>query len=108
MGVAKAALESSIRYLANDLGPEGIRVNGISAGPINTLAARGINNFSKFLKIHRSVAPLRKNTTIKEVGDTASFLCSSMSQGITAEIIYVDGGFNKVAVGPVHSYRLEE
>ena len=106
MGVAKAALESTIRYLANDLGHLGIRVNGISAGPINTLSARGISNFTNFLKIHRQVAPLRRNTTTKEVGDTATFLCSSMGQGITAEVIYVDGGFSKVGVGPIDSYKL--
>ena len=108
MGVAKAALEASIRYLANDLGPKGIRVNGISAGPVNTLAARGISNFTNFLKIHRQIAPLRKNTTIEEVGDTATFLCSSMSKGITAQVIYVDGGFNKVGVGPTDSYQLKQ
>ena len=107
MGVAKAALESTVRYLANDLGPEGIRVNAISAGPVNTLAARGISNFTNFLKIHRQIAPLRSNTTIKQVGDTATFLCSDMGSGITAEVIYVDGGFRHIGVGPVNSYKLD-
>ena len=102
MGVAKAALEASVRYLANDLGPQSIRVNAISAGPIKTLAAMGISGFGKFLKHHEQVAPLRRTTTIDEVGDTAMFLCSHLSRGITSEIIYVDGGFSNVGVALVN------
>jgi enoyl-[acyl-carrier protein] reductase I len=107
MGVAKAALECSVRYLATDLGPRGIRVNAISAGPIKTLAARGISNFSRMLKIQEKVAPLRKANTIEEVGDAAMFLCSDLSRGMSAEIMYVDAGFNAVAIGPVDAYNLD-
>ena len=107
MGVAKAALEASVRYLANDLGPKGFRVNAISAGPVKTLAAKGISSFSKLLKIHEQMAPLRHNTTIEEVGDTGMFLCSSLSRGITAEVIYVDGGYRQVAVGPLTAYNFD-
>ena len=107
MGVAKAALEANVRYLANDLGKDGIRVNAISAGPIKTLAARGISNFSRMLKIHEKVAPLRRITTQEEVGDVAMFLCSDLSRGISAEIMYVDGGFNAVGLGPIEAYNLE-
>ena len=98
MGVAKAALEASVKYLAYDLGPKNIRVNAISAGPINTLAARGIGGFTDILKIAREKAPLRKNTEQEEVGDTGFFLCSSLSRGITGEIIFVDGGFNTLGI----------
>ncbi len=107
MGVAKAALECSVRYLANDVGEQGIRVNAISAGPIKTLAARGISNFSRMLKIHEKVAPLRRVTTQEEVGDVAMFLCSDLSRGISAEIMYVDGGFNAVGLGPINAYNLD-
>lgn len=96
MGVAKAALESSVRYLANDLGPKGIRVNAISAGPIRTLAAKGISDFNSILKQVEEKAPLRKTTDTGEVGDTAMFLLSHLSRGITGEVIYVDGGYHIV------------
>ena len=94
MGVAKAALEMSVRYLAADLGPRGIRVNAISAGPIKTLAASGVHGLSKMLEYHRSHAPLRKNTEQDEVGDAGVFLLSSLSRGVTGEVIHVDGGFH--------------
>lgn len=94
MGVAKAALESTVRYLANDLGPRGIRVNAISAGPIRTLAARGVSGISKMVDHHREVAPLRHATEQAEVGDTALFLISSLGRGVTGEVVYVDGGYN--------------
>jgi enoyl-[acyl-carrier protein] reductase I len=94
MGVAKAALEMSVRYLAVDLGPRGIRVNAISAGPIKTLAASGVHGISKMLEYHRTHAPLRKNTEQEEVGDAALFLVSSLSRGTTGEVIHVDGGFH--------------
>jgi enoyl-[acyl-carrier protein] reductase I len=94
MGVAKAALEMSVRYLAADLGPKGIRVNAISAGPIKTLAASGVHGISKMLEYHRTHAPLRKNTEQEEVGDAALFLVSSLSRGITGEVIHVDGGYH--------------
>ena len=94
MGVAKAALESSVRYLASDLGPRKIRVNAISAGPIQTLSARGVAGLSTMLKHHAERAPLKRNVEPREVGDTALFLCSSMSSGITGETIYVDCGYN--------------
>lgn len=99
MGLAKASLEASVRYLANDLGPDGIRVNGISAGPIKTLAASGIKGFSKILDVVASTAPLRRNVTIDDVGNTAAFLLSDLSSGITAEITYVDAGFRNVVAG---------
>jgi len=98
MGVAKASLESSVRYLAANLGPRGIRVNAISAGPVNTLAARGIKGFTGMLKHHAEVAPLGRNVELREVGDTALFLASTMSSGITGEVIFVDGGYNIMAV----------
>jgi len=94
MGVAKAALEATVRYLASDLGPRGVRVNAISAGPIITLAARGVGGISKMVKHHREVAPLRRETEQAEVGDTALFLVSSLGRGITGEVIYVDGGYH--------------
>ena len=94
MGLAKASLEASVRYLAACLGPEGTRVNGISAGPIKTLAASGIANFGKLLSINSQNAPLRRNVTIEEVGNVAAFLCSDLASGITGEIMYVDAGFN--------------
>ncbi|MGG1552830.1 MULTISPECIES: enoyl-ACP reductase FabI [Paenibacillus] len=98
MGVAKAALEASVRYLAADLGQYGIRVNGISAGPIRTLAAKGIKDFNSILRQVEEKAPLRKTTETAEVGDTAMFLMSHLSRGITGEVIYVDGGYNIVGV----------
>jgi enoyl-[acyl-carrier protein] reductase I len=94
MGVAKAALEMSVRYLAADLGPKGIRVNAISAGPIKTLASSGVHGISRMLEHHRTHAPLRKNTEQAEVGDTGAFLLSSLARGITGEIIHVDGGYH--------------
>ena len=94
MGVAKAALEASVRYLASDLGPKGIRVNAISAGPIKTLAARGISNLGEMLKAHADRSPLRRNVDPAEVGATAAFLLSSAGSGITGETIYVDCGYN--------------
>ncbi|MGI4789177.1 MAG: enoyl-ACP reductase FabI [Janthinobacterium lividum] len=94
MGVAKAALESSVRYLASDLGPSGIRVNAISAGPTMTLSARGIAGFTDMHREVREVAPLRKNTTPDEVGDAAAFLVSEWARGITGEVIYVDNGLH--------------
>lgn len=98
MGVAKAALESSVRYLAYDLGPKNIRVNAVSAGPINTLAARGISGFTDILKVAREKAPLKRNTEPEEVGDTALFLFSRLSRGITGEVIFVDCGYNILAI----------
>jgi enoyl-[acyl-carrier protein] reductase I len=94
MGVAKAALEMSVRYLASDLGPKGIRVNALSAGPIKTLAASGVHGLSKMLEYHRTHAPLRKNTEQEEVGDAALFLVSALGRGVTGEVIHVDGGFH--------------
>jgi enoyl-[acyl-carrier protein] reductase I len=98
MGVAKAALEASVRYLANDLGPLGIRVNAISAGPIKTLASSAVGGISGMIKIHTERAPLRKAVDIDEVGDVALFLTSPLSRGVTGEIIYVDGGYNILGV----------
>ena len=92
MGVAKAALEATVRYLAHDLGPKNIRVNAVSAGPIKTLAARGVSGISKMVDHHRAFAPLRRATEQGEVGDTALFLVSPLGRGITGEVIYVDGG----------------
>lgn len=94
MGVAKAALECTVRYLAADLGPKTIRVNAISAGPIRTLAARGVSGITNMVAHHREVAPLRKATEQSEVGDTGLFLASHLSRGITGEVIYVDGGYH--------------
>ena len=101
MGVAKAALEMSVRYLAADLGPRGIRVNALSAGPIKTLAASGVRGLSKMLEYHRTHAPLRKNTEQSEVGDAALFLLSPLSRGITGEVIHVDGGFHVMGMAAV-------
>jgi enoyl-[acyl-carrier protein] reductase I len=99
MGLAKASLEANVRYLAYSLGPRGIRVNAISAGPIKTLAAAGIGGFGRILSYNEKVAPLRRNVTTEEVGNTAAFLCSDLASGITAEVVYVDAGFNSVAFG---------
>jgi enoyl-[acyl-carrier protein] reductase I len=107
MGVSKAALEACLRYMANDLGPVGIRVNAISAGPVNTLAARGISKFTDMLKVHRNIAPMRDNTTNSQVGKSALYLLSDMSQGVTGEIHYVDGGFAMVALGNFEGYNLQ-
>lgn len=98
MGLAKASLEANVRYMAQSLGAEGIRVNGISAGPIRTLAAAGIANFKKMTAHFEKVAPLGRAVTIDEVGNTAAFLCSDLASGITGEITYVDGGFNTVGI----------
>jgi enoyl-[acyl-carrier protein] reductase I len=98
MGVAKASLEASVRYLAADLGPKGIRVNAISAGPVNTLAARGVRGFTGMLNQHAEKAPLRRNIEPREVGDTALFLASRLSSGITGQTIYVDAGYSIMAV----------
>jgi enoyl-[acyl-carrier protein] reductase I len=94
MGVAKAALEATVRYLAWDLGRENIRVNAISAGPIRTLAASGISGFRDYLKAFADIAPLHRNVTIEQVGDAAVFLGSEMSSGTTGDILYVDSGYN--------------
>ncbi len=98
MGLAKASLEANTRYLAFSLGPRGIRANAISAGPIKTLAAAGIGGFGKILAHNESTAPLRRNVTIEEVGNTAAFLLSGLSSGITGEVIYVDAGFHITAL----------
>lgn len=98
MGLAKASLEANVRYLAYTLGPEGIRVNGISAGPIRTLAAAGIGDFRKMLDHVEANAPLRKNVTIEEVGNAGAFLCSDLASGITGEITYVDAGYSIVGM----------
>ena len=94
MGVAKAALEATVRYLAHDLGPRNIRVNAISAGPIKTLAARGVSGISKMVDHHKEHAPLRRATEQAEVGDTALYLISRLGRGVTGEVIYVDGGYH--------------
>jgi enoyl-[acyl-carrier protein] reductase I len=99
MGLAKASLEANVRYLAYSLGPQGIRVNAISAGPIKTLAAAGIGGFSKILSYNEKTAPLRRNVTTEEVGNAAAFLCSDLASGITGEILYVDAGFSTTAFG---------
>ena len=99
MGLAKASLEASVCYLAGSLGPKGMRVNGISAGPIKTLAASGIKGFGKILSAVAEVSPLRRNVTIEDVGNVAAFLLSDLASGVTAEITYVDGGFSQVVGG---------
>ncbi|MFK7890756.1 MAG: enoyl-ACP reductase [Granulosicoccus sp.] len=98
MGLAKASLEANARFMAASLGPEGIRVNAISAGPIKTLAAAGIGDFKKLLGHVAAISPMRENTTIEQVGDTAAFLSSPLAAGITGQVIYVDGGFNIVSM----------
>jgi enoyl-[acyl-carrier protein] reductase I len=99
MGMAKASLEAGVRYLAGSLGPEGTRVNAISAGPIRTLAASGIKSFRKMLAANEKQTPLRRNVTIDEVGNAGAFLCSDLASGVSGEIMYVDGGFNTTAMG---------
>lgn len=101
MGLAKASLEANVRYMAQTLGPEGIRVNAISAGPIKTLAAAGISDFRRFLDYVEKSAPLRRNVTIEEVGNASAFLCSDLASGITGEIMYVDSGFNTTGMGGI-------
>jgi len=99
MGLAKASLEAAVRYLATSLGPRGIRVNGISAGPIKTLAASGIKGFGKILDVVEQQAPLRRNVTIDDVGNVAAFLLSDLAAGVTSEITYVDAGFSHAMGG---------
>jgi len=99
MGLAKASLEAAVRYLAASLGPQGIRVNGISAGPIKTLAAAGISGFGKILKFVEEHAPLRRNVTTEDVGNAAAFLLSDLAAAVTGEILYVDAGFSHVVAG---------
>ena len=101
MGLAKASLEANVRYMAQSLGPDGIRVNGISAGPIKTLAAAGIGNFRKMLDEVEKTAPLRRNVTIEDVGNAAAFLCSDLAMGITGEITYVDSGYSIIGMRPL-------
>lgn len=98
MGLAKASLEANVRYLAASLGPQGIRVNAISAGPIRTLAASGIADFRELVAKGEAAAPLRKSVTIEEVGNAAAFLCSDLASGITGEILYVDAGYHIVGL----------
>ncbi|CAK0760460.1 enoyl-(acyl-carrier-protein) reductase [Gammaproteobacteria bacterium] len=98
MGLAKAALEAEVRYMADGLGAQGIRVNGLSAGPVKTLAASGISDFRKLLDYAECNSPLRRNVTIEEIGNVAAFLCSDLASGITGEITYVDAGFNITGV----------
>lgn len=98
MGIAKASLEASVRYLALNMGEMGIRVNAISAGPIKTLAASGVKNFKKMLQSYEQMTPLKKNVSIEEVGQTAAFLCSNMASGITGEVLHVDAGFHAIGM----------
>ena len=97
MGLAKASLEANVRFMASSLGPKGIRVNAISAGPIKTLASAGIGDFGKLLGYTEKISPLRRNVSIEEVGNVAAFLCSDLASGVTGEITYVDAGFNNIA-----------
>ncbi|EDY85909.1 enoyl-(acyl-carrier-protein) reductase [gamma proteobacterium HTCC5015] len=99
MGLAKASLEASVRYMAQSLGPQGVRVNAVSAGPIRTLAASGVADFKKMLEQVAETAPLKRNVTTEDVGNTAAFLCSDLARGITSEVIYVDNGFRNVGMG---------
>lgn len=99
MGLAKASLEANVRYMAQSLGPEGIRVNAISAGPLKTLAASGIHDFRKIQNEYERIVPLRRNVTLDDVGNTAAFLCSDLAAGITAEIVHVDSGFHCIGLG---------
>jgi enoyl-[acyl-carrier protein] reductase I len=108
MGLAKASLEASVRYLAANLGPQGIRVNAISAGPIKTLAAAGIAGFGRILKHVEENSPLRRNITLEDVGNAAAFLLSELASGITGEVVYVDGGFSRVVGGIAGSEGAKE
>ena len=99
MGLAKASLEANVRYMAQSLGPEGIRVNAVSAGPIKTLAAAGILDFRRLIEYVENNAPLRRSVSIEDVGNVAAFLCSDLASGITGEVTYVDSGFNLIAMG---------
>ena len=99
MGLAKASLEANVRYLAVSLGPEGTRVNAISAGPIRTLAAAGISDFRRLLEYSERNTPLRRNVSIEEVGNVAAFLCSDLASGVTGDVVYVDGGFHVTTMG---------
>ena len=101
MGLAKASLEANVRYMSQSLGPQGIRVNAVSAGPIKTLAASGISDFDKMYSFNEKHASLRRNVTIDEVGNAAAFLCSDLASGITGEVTYVDGGMNITAAGAI-------
>ncbi len=101
MGLAKASLEANVRYMAQSLGPQGIRVNAVSAGPIKTLAASGIAGFDKMIEFNDKHAALRRSVTIEEVGNVSAFLCSDLASGVTGEITYVDGGFNTTAAATV-------
>ncbi|MGK2946861.1 MAG: enoyl-ACP reductase FabI [Candidatus Malihini olakiniferum] len=98
MGLAKASLEANVRYMANAMGPQCVRVNAISAGPIRTLAASGIKNFKKMLSHCEAATPIRRMVTVKDIGNTAAFLCSNLAAGISGEVLHVDGGFNIVAM----------
>jgi enoyl-[acyl-carrier protein] reductase I len=98
MGLAKASLEANVRYMAQSLGPKGIRVNAISAGPIRTLAASGIKSFRQMLEYHEQVSPLQRNVSIENVGNAAAFLCSDLAAGITGEVVHVDAGFHMVGL----------
>src|SRR5262249_16008022 len=98
MGVAKSSLESSVRYLVADLGPKNVRVNAISAGPVNTLAARGVRGFTDMLKYAAEKAPLRRNVKLEEIANAALFLCSEMSSAVTGDVLYVDCGYNIVGL----------
>ncbi len=101
MGLAKASLEANVRYMSHSLGPKGLRVNAVSAGPIKTLAASGIANFDKMYTFNEKHAALKRNVTIEEVGNASAFLCSDLASGITGEIMYVDGGMNITAAGSI-------
>ena len=101
MGVAKAALEACVRYLAVDLGPSGIRVNAISAGPVRTLAASGVSGFKTLHRQFREISPMRRAITIEDVGNAALYLCSDLSRAVTGEVLYVDGGYNIIGVPEV-------
>ncbi|CAD6509253.1 enoyl-ACP reductase FabI [Candidatus Profftia tarda] len=103
MGLAKASLEANVRYMANAMGPQGIRVNGISAGPIRTLAASGIKNFRKMMAHCEKLTPIRRSVTIEDIGNSAAFLCSSLASGISGEILHVDGGFNISAMNELET-----
>ncbi|TNH04561.1 enoyl-ACP reductase FabI [Testudinibacter sp. TR-2022] len=103
MGLAKASLEANVRFMANAMGKEGIRVNAISAGPIRTLAASGIKNFKKMLSHCEAVTPLRRTVTIEDVGKSAAFLCSDLASGVTGEVLHVDGGFNIAAMNELEA-----